>query len=96
MVSADPLGGPNILPRRLDSSCFWRGSDASLVDKWSIGSKPSPFLPPEGRPRPAGLVLLQTRYKVRLEEHCEVGRLARPLQLRRPRRTEFSQSTDLE
>ena len=58
MVSVDPLGEPNLLPGRLDSSCFWRGSDASPVGKWSIGSKPSPFLPLEGRLRPAGLVLL--------------------------------------
>ena len=64
MVSADPLGEPDLLPGRLDSLRFWRGSDAGLVGKWSTGSKPSAFLPPEGRLRPAGLVLLQTRCKV--------------------------------
>ena len=36
VVSADPLEELNLLPGRLDSSRFWRGSDASLVDKWSI------------------------------------------------------------
>ena len=64
MVSADPLEEPNLLLGRLDSSRFWHGSDVGPVGKWSIGSKPSPFLPPEGRLRPAGLVLLQTRCKV--------------------------------
>ena len=93
MVCADPLGEPNLLPGRLDSSRFWRGSDASPTGKWSIGSKPSPFLPLEGRLRPAGLVLLQTWCKARLGERCEAGHSARPLQLRRLRRTEFSQST---
>ena len=90
MVSADPLREPNLLPGRLDSSRFWHGSDASLAGKWSIGSEPSPFLPLEGRLHPAVLVLLQLRCRARLEERCEAGHSARPLQLRRPRRTEFS------
>ena len=94
MVSTGPLGGLNLLPRRLDSSRFWRGSDASLVDKWSIGSEPSPFLPPGGRLRLAVLVLLQLHYRARFEERCGAGHSARPLRLRRPRRMEFSQSTD--
>ena len=72
MVSADPLGEPDLLPGRLDSFHFWRGSNVGPVSEWSIGSKPSPFLPPEGRPHPARLVLLQTRCKARLEERCEV------------------------
>ena len=93
MVSADPLGEPNLLPGRLDSSHFWRGSDASPVGRWSIGTEPSLFLPLEGRLRPVGLALLQLRCRVRLRVHCEAGHSARPLQLRRPRRTELSQST---
>ena len=36
MVSVDPLGGPNLLLGRLDSSHSGRGIDASLADKWSI------------------------------------------------------------
>ena len=59
MVSADPLGGLSLLLGRLDSSRFWHGIDASLADRWSIGSWPSLFLLPEGRLRPVGLILLQ-------------------------------------
>ena len=93
MVSADPLGELNLLPGRLDSSRFWRGSNVSLVDKWSIRSEPSPFLPLKGRLHPAVLVLLQLQYRARPGEHCGEGHLARLLQLRRPRRMEFFQST---
>mgnify|MGYP006948674371 CR=1 FL=1 len=60
MVSTDPLGELNLLPGRLDSSRFWRGSDASLVDKWSTGSRPSLFLLLGDRPHLAELVLLCT------------------------------------
>ena len=96
MVSVDPLGGPSLLLGRLDSSHFWRRIDASLADRWSIGSWPSLFLLPEGRLRPAGLTLLRLQSRARLAVHCEVGHLAEPLQLHRPERMEFSQSTDLE
>ena len=94
MASADPLGEPNLLLGRLDSSRFWHGINASLADKWSIGSWPSLFLLLEGRLRPVGLVLLHLQCRVRLGVRCEAGHSARLLQLRRPRRTEFSQSTD--
>ena len=66
MVSADPLGGLSLLLGRLDSSHFWHGIDASLADRWSIGSWPSLFLLPEGRLRPAGLVLLHLQSRARL------------------------------
>ena len=90
MAFADPLGEPNLLLGRLDSSRFWHGSNVSPADKWLIGSWPSPFLLLEGRLRHAGLALLQLRCRVRLGVRCEVSHSARPLQLRRPRRTEFS------
>ena len=96
MISVDPLGGPNLLLGRLDSSHSGRGIDASLADRWSIGSWPSLFLPLEGQLRPAGLVLLQLQSRARLAVHCGADRLAEPPQLRRPERTESSQSTDLE
>ena len=44
MVSADPLGGLSLLLGRLSSSRFWHGIDASLVDRWSIKSRPFLFL----------------------------------------------------
>ena len=94
MVSVDPLGGPSLLLGRLDSSHFWHGIDASLADRWSIGSWPSLFLLLEGRLHPVRLVLLYLQCRARLGVHCEAGHSARLLQLRRPRRTEFSQSTD--
>ena len=59
MASADPLGEPNLLLGRLDSSRFLHGIDAGLADRWSIGSWPSLFLLPEGRLRLVGLVLLR-------------------------------------
>ena len=96
MVSVGPLGGPSLPLGRLDSSHFWHRIGASLADRWSIGSWPSLFLLPEGRLRPAGLVLLRLQSRARLAVHCEAGHLAEPLQLLRPERTEFSQSTDLE
>ena len=96
MASVGPLGGPSLLLGRLGSSHFWRRIDASLADRWSIGSWPSLFLLPEGRLHPVWLVLLRLQSRARLTVHCEAGHLAEPLQLRRPERTEFSQSTDLE
>ena len=95
MVSVDPLGELNLPPRELDSSHFWHGSDASPAGKWSIGSRPSLFLLLEDQLRPVGLALLQLRCRVRLGVRCEAGHSARLLQLRRPRRTESSQSTGL-
>ena len=94
MVSVDPLGGPSLLLGRLDSSRFWHGIDASLADRWSIGSWPFLFLLPGGRLRPAGLVLLHLWYKARLGVHCEVDHSAGLLPLHKPERTEFFQSTD--
>ena len=94
MVSVDPLGGPSLLLGRLYSSHFWHGIDASLADRWSIGSWPFLFLLPGGRLRPAGLALLRLHCRARLTVHCEVGHLAEPLQLHRPERMEFAQSTD--
>ena len=96
MVSADPLGGLSLLLGRLDSSCFWHGSDASPAGKWLIGSRTSLFLLLEGRPRPVRLALLQLWCTVRLGVRCEAGHSARLLQLHRPRRMEFGQSTDWE
>ena len=93
MVSVDPLGGPNLLPGRLGSSHFWHGIDASLADKWSIGSEPFLFLLPGGRLRLAGLVLLHLRYKVQLGVRCEEDHLAELLRLHKPERMEFFQST---
>ena len=96
MVSVDPLGGPSLLLGRLDSSHFWHGIDASLADRWSIGSCPFLFLLPGGRLRPAGLVLLHLQRKARLRGHCEASHSVEQLQLHRPRRMEFGQSTDWE
>ena len=66
MVSADPLGGPNLLLGRLDSSHFWHGIDASLADKWSTGLRPFLFHPLGDRLRPVGPVLLHLQCRVRL------------------------------
>ena len=90
MVSADPLGGLSPLLGRLDSSHFWHGINASLADRWSIGSWPFLFLLPGGRLRPTGLVLLQLQSRARLGVRCEAGHSEKPLQLHRPERMEFS------
>ena len=92
MVSVDPLGGPSLLLGRFDSSHFWHGIDASLADRWSIGSWPFLFLLPGGRLRPAGLVLLHLQSRARLRVHCEAGHSAKLLRLRRPERMGFFQS----
>ena len=94
MVSAGPLRELNLLPGRLESSRFWHGIDASLADRWSIGSWPSLFLLLEGLLRPTGLVLLHLQSRAQLGVRCEAGHSARLLQLRRPRRMEFFRSTD--
>ena len=95
MAFVGPLRGPSLLLGRLGSSHFWRRIDASLADRWSIGSWPSLFLLPEGRLHLAGLVLLRLQSRARLAVHCEAGHLAEPLQLHRPKRTGSSQLTDL-
>ena len=56
MVSADPLEEPSLPLERLGPSRFWRGTDASLADKWSTGLRPSLFPPLGDRLRLAGLV----------------------------------------
>ena len=94
MVSADPLEGLSLLLGRLGSSHFWHGIDASLADRWSSGSWPSLFLLLEGRLRPVGLALLHFQSRAQLGVDCEVGHSAGLLQLRRPGRMEFAQSTD--
>ena len=94
MVSANPLGGLSLLLGRLGSSRFWHGIDASLVDIWSIESRPFLFLLLGGRLRPAGLVLLHLLSRARLGVHCEAGHSVELLQLHRPVRMEFAQSTD--
>ena len=58
MVSADPLKEPSLLPEMLDPSCFSRGIDTGLADKWSIGSEPSLFPLPGDQLRLAEPVLL--------------------------------------
>ena len=92
MVSADPLEGLSLLLGRLGSSRFWHGIDASIADRWSIGSWPFLFLLPGGRLRPAGLVLLHLQSRARLGERCEAGHSARLPRLRRPERMGFFRS----
>ena len=92
MVSADPLEGLSLLLGKLGSSRFWHGIDASLADRWSIGSGPFLFLLLGGRLRPAGLVLLHLLSRARLWERCEAGHSAKLLRLRRPERMGFFQS----
>ena len=96
MVSADPLGGLSLLLGRLGSSRFWHGIDASLADRWSIGSGPFLFLLLGGQLRPAGLVLLHLLSRARLWERCEAGHLVRLPRLRRPERMGFFWSIDSE
>ena len=92
MVSVDPLGGPSLLLGRLDSSHFRHRIGTSLADRWSIGSWPSLFLLPEGRLRPAGLVLLHLQSRARLGVRCEAGHSAKLLRFRRPERMGFFRS----
>ena len=94
VASVGPLGGPSLLLGRLDSSRFWHGIDASLADRWSIGSWPSLFLLPEGRLPPIWLALLQLQSRARLVVHCEAGHSAELPQLHRPEKMEFAQPTD--
>ena len=70
MVSAGPLGEPNLLLEMPDPLRFWHGIDAILADKWSTGSRPSLFLLPGDRlhlAKPAPLPLLRrVRLRARL------------------------------
>ena len=80
----------------LDPSRFWRGIDASLADKWSTESGPSLFPLLGDQLRLAEPVLLQLLRKARLGVHCGVSHSEVHLQLHKPRRMEFGQSTDWE
>ena len=94
MVSIDLLEEPGLPLERFDPSRFWRGIDASLADKWSTGSRPSLFPPLGGRLRLAKLVLLRLQRRAQLVVHYEASHSVKQLQPHRPRRMEFSQSTD--
>ena len=96
MVSVDPLEELGLHLERLDPSRFWRGIDAGLADKWSSGSGPSLFLLPGDQLRLAEPVLLHLLRKARLGVRCEASHSVEQLQLHRPRRMEFGQSTDWE
>ena len=95
MVSADPLEEPSLPLERFDPSRFCRGIDASLADKWLIGSWPSLFPLLGGQLSPAGLVLLHLQSRVRLGVHCEASHSAKLLQLHRPERMGFFRSIGL-
>ena len=96
MVSADPLEEPSLPLERLDLSHFWRGINTSLADKWSTESRPYLFPPLGGRLRPTELALLHLQRRARLVVHYEASHSVEQLQLHRPRRMEFGQSTDWE
>ena len=96
MVSADPLEEPSLPLERLGPSRFWHGIDASLADKWSTGLRPSLFPLLGDQLRLAGPVMLHLQRKARLRVHCEASHSVEQLQLHRPRRMEFGQSTDWE
>ena len=94
MVSADPLEEPSLPLERLGPSCFWRGIDAGLADKWSTGSGPSLFPLPGDQLCLVEPVLLHLPRKARLRAHCEASHSEVQLQLHRPRNMEFGQSID--
>ena len=94
MVSASPLGEPGLLLEMPDPLRFWHGIDAGLADKWSTGSRPSLFPLPGDQLHLAEPVLLHLLRKARLGVHCEASHSEVQLQLHRPRRMEFGQSTD--
>ena len=73
MVSADPLEEPSLPLERLGPSCFWRGIDASLADRWLTRSGPSLFPLPGDQQHLAELVLLLPLRKVSVAGHCEVN-----------------------
>ena len=94
MVSTDPLEEPSLLLEMLDPSRFWRGIDAGLTDRWSTGSRPSLFPLPGDQLHLVVPVLLHLLRKARLGVHCEASHSEIQPHLHRPRRMEFSQSTD--
>ena len=96
MVSADPLEEPSLPLERLSPSRFWHGIDASLADKWSTGSRPTLFPLLGDQLRLAGPVLLHVHRKARLGVRCEASHSVEQLQLHKPKRMEFGQSTDWE
>ena len=96
MVSADPLEEPSLPLEMLDPSRFWRGIDTGLANRWSTGLWLS-LLPPLGdRLHLVGPVLLHLQRRARLGVHCEASHSVEQLQLHKPRRMEFGQSTDWE
>ena len=96
MVSADPLEEPSPLLGKLDPSRFWRGIDTGLADRWSTGSKPSLFPLPGDQLHLAVPVLLHLLRKARLGAHFGASHSEVQLQLDKPRRIKFCQSTDWE
>ena len=96
MVFAGPLEESNLLPEMPDPLRFWHGIDASLADKWSTGSRPSLFLLPGDRLHCVEPVMLLLLRRARLGAHCGADHSGVRLQLHRPRRMEFGQSTDWE
>ena len=94
MVSADPLEEPSLPLEMLDPSRFWRGIDAGLADKWSIGLGPSLSPLPGDQLHLAEPILLHLLRKVRLGVHCEASHSEAQLQPHRLRRMESVQSTD--
>ena len=94
MVSADPLGELGLPLEMPIPSHFWHGIDTSLAGKWSTVSRPS-LSPPLGDPlHLAELVLLHLQRGAQLMVHYEASHSEEQLQLHRPRRMEFDQSTD--
>ena len=96
VVSTGPLEEPSLLLEMPDPLRFWHGIDAGLVDKWSTGSRPSLFPPLGGRLRLAELILLHLQRRAQLVVHYEASHSVEQLQLHRPRRMEFGQSSDWE
>ena len=94
MVAADPLEELSPPLEMLDLSCYWRGIDAGLADKWSTGSEPSLFPLPGDQLRLDEPILLHLLRKARLWVHFEASHSEDQLQLHRPGRMEFGQSTD--
>ena len=84
MVSAGPLEEPSLPLEMLDPSCFWRGIDAGLADRWSTGSGPSLFPLPGDQLHLAELALLQLLRKVPLGARCDASHLAAQLRPHRP------------
>ena len=96
MVSVDPLEELGLLLERFDPSRFWRGIDAGLADRWSTGSGPSLFPLPGDQLHLAVPVMLHLLRKARLGVHCGANHSEVQVQLHKPRKKEFDQSTDWE